>query len=219
MAGPSAPSRRDDERAGMHATWTAIRPHRWLGALVAAAAIGLATAGCSVRRVAPDGGGAGPATTEAPGSAPAYYAAVQAAHPELGCPKVMVRSDVTFQRFERGLLIWRKDPKPSTIYALDAERGFWQAEPDPGGTPEARCPEAKKTGGLGPIFGFGTLWCEPWGWRSQLRQPIAKEENPGTLPIEELDHGTILTLGSAGGFILRDDGTWEAFTPDADPAR
>lgn len=219
MAAPGAPTHRAHGWAGMRPTRAAIRRHRWLGAIVAATAIGVATAGCSIGRVVPDDGMARSAAPEAPCLAPAFYAAILAAHPELGCSRVMVRSDLTFQRFERGLMIWRKDPKPSVIYALDAERGFWQAQPDPGGSPEPRCPEVNKTGGLGPIFGFGALWCEPWGWRNQLRQPLATEENPGTLPVEDFENGVILTLGDPGGFILRNDGTWVAFTPDGDPAR
>ena len=37
--------------------------------------------------------------------------------------------------------------------------------------------------------------------------------------MEDFEHGVVLTLGAAGGYLLRSDGTWEAFTPAPDGAR
>lgn len=188
------------------------RPWALLAVLMAVAGVALTT--LTVWRQS----GTGAASSGESGDArdcptPTYFQGVWEAHPELGCPRVASSSDLTFQSFERGLLIWRKDPRPSSIYALDSDARYWQVHPDPGGTPEPACPDAEQTSGLGPVFGFGTVWCEPWGWKAQLRRPLRKEQDSGNGRIQEFDRGLVFALMEAGGFLLHADGTWEPFTP------
>jgi hypothetical protein len=120
-------------------------------------------------------------------------------------------SDFTFQKFERGVLLWRKSPAPSIIYAFYYNGGRWESIKDPGGPPAPSCPEAEQTDGLGPIFSFGTVWCDPWNWKDQLGQPLDKEQDGKNNPIQAFENGTALTAGGAGGFILYSNSSWEQF--------
>lgn len=143
-------------------------------------------------------------------STPTYFQDSWKAYPKLGCPTNAFISDFTFQTFEGGVLAWQKSPSPSTVYAL-FYNGRWQRQTDPGGPPNPSCPEAEQTGGLGPIFGFGTLWCEIISWREQLGMPINAEKDGKNNQIQNFENGTMLTIGAAGRFILYSDSHWEQF--------
>jgi hypothetical protein len=154
-----------------------------------------------------------PTPSPAPTSAcptPSYFQDVWEMHPQLGCPINALTSDFTFQTFEKGILAWQKSPTPSTVYAF-YDNGRWERQIDPGGPPHPSCPEAEQTNGLGPIFSFGTLWCEPWNWKEQLGMPKDREKDGKNNRIQNFENGTILTIGSASGFILYSDSHWEPF--------
>jgi hypothetical protein len=151
-----------------------------------------------------------PTNTPTPCPTPVYFQSIWETHPELGNPTECSTSDFTFQEFEGGLLIWRKSPTPATIYALYYHSGRWETQTDPGGPPVPSCSEAENTG-LGPIFSFGTLWCEPWNWKAKLGWPLEREQDGGNNLIQVFENGTVFTVGPAGEFILYSDSSWERF--------
>jgi len=152
--------------------------------------------------------------------APVYWADVARAHPQLGCATFASSSDSTFQDFEQGLMVWRKDPSPSRIYVLshypDGNRwvSFVDHSPDPyvSANPDAGCPEYQRRAHGIPASGFDTLWCEPWNWKLQLGQPTDEARAGGHNLIQEFQQGTVFSLASGPGVILYIDGTWETFT-------
>ena len=89
---------------------------------------------------------------------------------------------------------------PSTIYALYYDKMLWDAKTDPGGPPTPQCPEAQRTGGLGPIFGFGTLWCSPWNWKDRLSQPWTESKTGETIAFKISAFGTMISADAAGVF-------------------
>jgi hypothetical protein len=141
---------------------------------------------------------------------PTYFQDVWRSHPQIGCPTTALTSDFTYQAFEEGIMAWQKSPAPSTIYAF-FDNGRWERQPDPGGPPVPSCPEGEQTNGLGPLFGFGTLWCEPWNWKEQLGMPTDTEQDGKNNKIQNFENGTILTIGADEGFILYSDSRWEPF--------
>jgi hypothetical protein len=141
---------------------------------------------------------------------PHYFQDVWKIHPKLGCSINASTSDFTFQTYEKGIMAWQKSPAPPMVYAF-YNNGNWERQTDPGGPPTPSCPAAEQTNGLGPIFGFGTLWCEPWNWKDGLGLPTDREIDAKNNQIQNFENGTILTIGEAGGFILYSDGQWERF--------
>ncbi len=142
-------------------------------------------------------------------AAPEYFADVWNAHSRLGCATDSVTSDFTSQNFQGGMLFWQKSPGPPMIFAIFSA-GYWQKQLDPGGPGGASCAEAEATS-LGPIFGFGVLWCQNTSWRQQLGLPTNQETSAGNNPIQYFENGTVLTVGGAGRFILYADGNWQSF--------
>jgi len=140
---------------------------------------------------------------------PTFFQDEWKTYPQLGCPTDALTSDFTFQTFEGGILAWQKSPNPSTIYALFYNGRRWERQIDPGGPSQPSCPEAEQTGGLGPIFGFGTLWCELW--KEQLGMPNDQEIDGENNQVQNFENGTILTIGEAGRFILYSNSQWEKF--------
>ncbi len=133
---------------------------------------------------------------------PQYFGDVWQAQPELGCPTTALTSDFTFQVFAGGIMAWQKSPSPATVYVLFNE-GRWERVTDPGGPPQPACPEAEQTGGLGPIFSFGTLWCSNQSWRSQLGQPTAGEQDGKNNTLQNFENGAILKLdATANGMVI-----------------
>ena len=162
---------------------------------------------------------AAPATPRPPESCPQpahYTAAWEANRSRLGCARTASISEFSYQDFDHGRLIWRRSPSPSTIYALYHRPRRWEEQPDPGGQVAPRCPEAERDGT--PIFGFGTLWCEPWNWKAGLGRPKAgpdgsRGEQPAGMQFtQDFERGLALKLEGPGGFILFGDDTWAPFT-------
>jgi serine/threonine-protein kinase len=147
---------------------------------------------------------------------PAFFQSAWEVRPQLGCPVTAFTSDFTFQIFAGGMMAWQKRPTPSTIYAVFND-GTWQQQADPGGPPAPPCPEAEQNGDLGPIFGFGTVWCETPIWQEKLGRPTTKEQAAENNPVQQFDNGWILSVGPPGSFILYAEGRWERFAGDALP--
>jgi hypothetical protein len=142
---------------------------------------------------------------------PMYFQGIWRPNSQLGCPVTSSTSDFTFQKFQGGLMIWRKSPDPSTIYALYYSDQRWERQTDPGGPPIPSCPEAERTVGFGPIYSFGKLWCKPWDWKARLGQPLDKEQDGRNNPIQNYQNGLAFTVGSAGGFVLYSNSIWSSF--------
>lgn len=153
-----------------------------------------------------------PATNTPRCSNPQYFLNEWQLRQELGCPVDALTSDFTYQIFEGGILTWQKLPKPSTIRVFFND-GTWQSfvDPDPNSSPQPYCSEAEQTGGLGPIYSFGILWCENDDLRARLGMPRDREQDGKSNNIQHFQSGTILTIGNAGRFILYSDGSWKPF--------
>ncbi len=151
---------------------------------------------------------------------PTFFQTIWETRPQLGCPTAVLDSDFTFQQFNGGLMVWQKDPAPSSVYALYYE-GIWSKQQDPGGPAAASCPAAEAYGSLGPIFGFGALWCDNGIWQSKLGAPTAPEQSGGNNQIQQFENGLIFTIGPAGAFVLHTNGQWEGVgdytTPSTSP--
>jgi len=139
---------------------------------------------------------------------PTFFQTIWETRPQLGCPTAVLDSDFTFQLFDGGLMVWQKEPAPSSVYALFYD-GVWSKQPDPGGPAAASCPAAEANGSLGPIFGFGALWCDNGIWQSKLGAPTASEQSGGNNQIQQFENGLIFTVGPAGAFVLHNNGQWE----------
>ncbi|MEJ2750034.1 MAG: hypothetical protein P8183_19325, partial [Anaerolineae bacterium] len=145
---------------------------------------------------------------------PTFFQTIWEQRPQLGCATPPLTADFTYQTFEGGLMIWQKSPLPGIIYAL-FNNGTWDQLPDPGGTADPACPAAEQNGSLGPVFGFGTVWCSTPIWQTNLGNPAASEQTVGSNQIQSFENGQVFTLGAEGGFILHSNGRWERFTDTA----
>ncbi len=187
-------------------------PHTATGVTPSSPVPGLSSSPTPFQIISTPSPSSGPSITPMPHcSTPTYFEEVWVGHAQLGCPTISSTSDFTFQKFEKGLMIWRKSPIPSTIYALYFDSRRWEKQPDPGGFPVPSCAAAERTGGLGPIFGFGRLWCEPWSWKTLLGQPLEREQDGGNNQVQDFENGTAMTVGKAGRFILYSVSTWETY--------
>ncbi len=140
---------------------------------------------------------------------PTFYRSWPDNYPSLGCPVEGWQSDFTFQWFDQGLMIWRKNPSPAQIYVL-YEEGNWRGQVDPEGPRWPSCPEAGQTGELGPIFSFGLIWCE--AEMDRLGLPVTEEMASENSPVEEFEHGLAFKLGQAD-YVLFENNTWVSSTP------
>ncbi len=153
-----------------------------------------------------------PSSTPLPATAtcapPQYYGDLSRSLPALGCATSATTSDFTYQPFQGGTLIWQKSPSPPTIFALFGS-GAWASQADPGGPAGPACPEAEQTGGLGPIFGFGTLWCQNASWRQQLGNPTGGEGAAGGQAVQHFEQGFILSVGDGRILVFYSSGAWQ----------
>lgn len=147
---------------------------------------------------------------------PTFFQTIWELRPQLGCATTPLSADFTYQAFEGGLLIWQKTPPPGIIYAI-FNNGTWDQLPDPGGTAGPACAEAEQNGDLGPIFGFGTVWCSNLIWRDNLGRPTLNEQAAGSNQIQQFENGQIFTVGPAGSFILYSNGRYEQLSDATTP--
>ncbi len=125
---------------------------------------------------------------------------------QLGCPTQYAQTYVGYQIFESGYLIWHK--VLARTYAV-FRTGQWDNQPDPASPPGFSCKEAENYGSIGPIFGFGKLWCERW--KDKLGRPLQGGVNEPNAQVEEFEKGMIIYLPTPGGFALYSNGTWEPY--------
>lgn len=153
-----------------------------------------------------------PSATDNPNSAacptPTYYARILLAHPDLGCAHGNYLSNLAYQTFDQGMLVWRHIPDDA-FYVIFYTANRWEALPFlPQGPDVTPCPEAQATG-LGPFSGFGKQWCQSPDLRLRIGQPTAREQAVSPRPVQEFQHGTILDLGTAGVYILFSGNRWD----------
>lgn len=107
----------------------------------------------------------------------------------LGYPTddIIIDRDYAWQTFERGFMFWWDSPtEPDLIWVADApendyQRGHnWthQADVWPG-EPIYSCEAAENNGPLGPMRGFGFVWCESQDIRTRLGSPTQAELGSG----------------------------------------
>ncbi len=107
----------------------------------------------------------------------------------LGYPtdNIIIDRDYAWQTFERGFMFWWDLPvEPDLIWVVDApEVGFqsghyWTQHADiwPG-EPIYSCEAAENNGHLGPMRGFGFVWCESQDIRTRLGSPTQAELGSG----------------------------------------
>lgn len=151
-----------------------------------------------------------PTATSTPVCAtPVHHRLAPDRYPGLGCAVEAWEADFTFQRFERGLMVWRKAPSPSQIYVL-YEGGAWRGLVDPKGPPRPSCPEGEATGGLGPVLSFGLIWCAEE--MERLGAPLSGEIVAEDSPVEQFQHGLAFRLDQLG-YVLYEDDRWDSFVP------
>jgi hypothetical protein len=147
-------------------------------------------------------------------ASPDFFKSIWDTHQQLGCPTASATANIDFQKFRRGITMWREPAiptTPGTVYAFYYNSKRWESLLEPGGPPRPSCEEGKLTG-FGPIFSFGTLWCEPSNWKSRLGNPLVPDTASGGNHIQDFENGTILAV-QADGFILYPNGKWESFNP------
>lgn len=137
---------------------------------------------------------------------PPFYQSLPVMYPGLDCSVKTWSSDFTLQRFERGLMIWRKEPRQ--IYVL-YEGGDWKQEEDPQGPPQPSCVEAQQTGGLGPILSFGVIWCA--GEKERLGLPISGEIAFENSQVEQFEQGLAFRFGQFGYVLREEKKAWSIF--------
>lgn len=127
---------------------------------------------------------------------------------------------VADQFFQGGLAYWRNNEfvPANYIYVLfykdgsDETRGtVWMQFEDSwrNGMPKFACPEAD--GVLGPVRGFGKVWCEETPVREGLELPVSVElgANAG---FQDFENGTMIWLARLGCvYVLYGDGRWQRF--------
>lgn len=141
-----------------------------------------------------------------PCPSPPFYQSLSEAYSDLGCSIKIGASDFTLQRFERGLMIWQKEPRQ--IYIL-YEDGEWEQRQDPQGPPQPSCSEGQQTGGLGPILSFGVIWCA--GEKDRLGLPITGEIAFADSQVEQFEQGFAFRFGQFGYVFLEERKAWSIF--------
>jgi hypothetical protein len=153
------------------------------------------------------------------------WAAVGGAGGRLGNPVAEAVLDrwMADQTFQQGLTIWRNNESvpANYIYVLLYEGGTdesqgttWMQFEDlwHEGMSHFSCAEAEANGDLGPVRGFGKVWCEETVVRDGLKQPLTIEQgaNGG---FQDFEGGTMVWLARLGYvYVLDDAGGWQRFS-------
>ncbi len=133
----------------------------------------------------------------------ACFQSISRNYPELGCPTQCSKSGFGYQSFQKGIMVWRENN--GMIYAVFKIVGRWESRY---AQSWESCPEVDPV--LGPILGFGNLWCSYW--KDQLGYPIEREKYiPEARAEDYSSDGMVLDLGTLGGFILFSNGTYKPF--------
>ncbi|MFZ5917516.1 MAG: Ig-like domain-containing protein [Chloroflexota bacterium] len=123
------------------------------------------------------------------------------------------------QAFEAGLAFWRNNESaaPNEIYVLfyadtsDTAQGVtWSRYQDlwQEGMPQYACPAAEVNGELGPVRGFGKIWCEQPAVQTGLGQPLVREQG-AVAGFQDFEGGALIWLGRLGYiYVLYANGEW-----------
>jgi hypothetical protein len=126
------------------------------------------------------------------------------------------------QFFEGGFTFWRNNESAAAnqIFVLFYGDGSDETQGRPWlvfedewheGLPTHSCPEAEANGDLGPLRGFGKVWCENAEVRQGMRQPLVPERG-AEAGWQDFQGGTILWIDRVGYlYALFDDGDWQRF--------
>jgi hypothetical protein len=138
-------------------------------------------------------------------------------------PKIIDRNYAR-QYFERGLMFWWDNPdSPDYIWALDTPAADlksgvnWHRYADAwDGDQEFSCVAAEANGGVGPVRGFGYLWCSQPILQARLGNPRGFEagssENPPYSQVQFFQGGVMLTNPlDAEIYVLFAQGDWLRF--------
>jgi hypothetical protein len=153
------------------------------------------------------------------------WTAVGGASGRLGNPvaEAVLNRWMADQVFQQGLTIWRNNESvpANYIYVLLYEGGtdqtqgtIWMQFEDlwQEGMPHFSCTEAEANGDLGPVRGFGKVWCEESDVHDGLKQPLAIEQgaNGG---FQDFEGGTMVWVARLGYvYVLDDAGGWQRFS-------
>lgn len=128
------------------------------------------------------------------------------------------------QYFEQGVMYWWDSPEEADyVWVLAAstpnlDRGErWSRHVDAwaGGEPHS-CEEALSNGEMGPLHGFGQVWCDQPDVRQQLRAPRELERGSGGTPpfgrVQFYQGGVMLDNPiNREVYVLFDQGDWLRF--------
>lgn len=128
------------------------------------------------------------------------------------------------QYFERGLMVWWDNPDGAdAIWVIDSPRPdlnsglTWNRYVDTwAGDDPFACDEARQNGELGPMRGFGQLWCDRPELRQRLGRPWEREAgsagNPPFSQVQFFQGGVMLSNPiNAEVYVLFDQGDWLRF--------
>jgi uncharacterized protein with LGFP repeats len=138
----------------------------------------------------------------------------------LGFPVDEARLDhsTAEQEFEGGLMYWRQGfgATPHHVFVLtragaSPSTGTWSRHVDTWreGDPPLSCPEASLP--LGPVRGFGLIWCDSVVVQSSMGNPVDGEVG-SEAGFQKFSGGTLLwSVTTNHVYALLNDGTWQRF--------
>jgi hypothetical protein len=155
------------------------------------------------------------------------WEAVPGARQRLGYPiEPEVERNFAKQRFERGEMLWLENPggRPRIwvvdSYIIDVNGGatwnLYQEDWAPEDVQFYNCEAALANGEIGPIRGFGKLWCERQELIVRLGQPVEYETgsagNPPFAKVQLFQGGVMLHNPiNKDVLVLFNQGDWQRF--------
>ena len=137
----------------------------------------------------------------------------------------MTERNYAYQAFTGGLMLWWDHPaQPDIIWSVNASetyeagRGWRQIQDTWDGQNLYSCDQAQQNESLGPVRGFGKVWCEHADIQQDLGQPTAAERgSAGTPPLSSAQffQGGVMVLNPVSGqiLVLFNQGDWQRFRP------
>jgi hypothetical protein len=110
----------------------------------------------------------------------------------LGCPTAAPKAvRGGFQRFERGIMVWRSDR--NEIYTVPSDGESWERHPNRWTElPELTCQQANTP--VGPVRGFGEIWCNRPDVRERLGGAQTGEEKVNLVIQDTIAGGHLLRI-------------------------
>ena len=138
-------------------------------------------------------------------------------------PEIAER-DFAQQYFEHGIMYWWSNPAGSNfVWILETPDGdfdqgpIWKRYIDTWeGDETYSCEQARQNGLVGPVRGFGKIWCEQVGLSTQLGGPLETElGSSGNTPFSRIQfyQGGVILYNPLKSevFVLFDQGKWQRF--------